>query len=605
MPKPSVPSSVMNVRRRVAQRRKEQAERARHKQAAQTKPKKPVKSVKSSKPTGSKKPKKVSRKDQAVQQSRSVPSRRSSRKSLSLSDKLGIPFEIPSDLSELTRDQLALIHQQCGNFLQARMKANPLRYFVPNGAQEKRILAESVVNVFSAGNGIGKTYLLANIAGNLALGPQSRFFQCEPYLSNPIPSQGRIVSTPTNIEKTIIPTLKTFLPPGSYKTRKGSKLFESIWELSNGTTFDIMTYEQEPKEFEGATLHWVLCDEPPPESIYGSLISRFRKGGTMFIFMTPLTGAGWIFDKLDNPWATEEASWSIVWGNIEDNCKEHGKNGTLEHRDIERMIAEYPPDEREARISGKPLYREGRIYPVFNRDVHVVPAEIIQAKLAGPHLKYHIVDPHDRKPFAMIWGLIDPTGDLYVYDEWPNEPFNNLRVSMNTKQYADLIRSKENGAIIWERIIDARYGNRKVVQTGSTIRDEFDEESLAFSNSYTDDHASISSGHLKVREYLHYDTAQPLSACNRPKLYIASHCLNTIYGFQNYVYDDFRRKEMGQKEKPKEVNKDFMDCIRYWIMDEPEFIEIPEQASEPAPWIDMNAVPDRWQPEEVGVGYGY
>ncbi len=497
---------------------------------------------------------------------------------------LDTPIEVLRGDPELLAEYQKTLLQETEN----RKRSNPLRYFVPNGAQEERTQLKSLVNVFSTGNGVGKTALGCNIVGNLILGPQNKFFDLPEYRDFMRPSQGRVVSTPTGIENTIVPELKRWLPPNTYQTRKASKQFDSLWEFKNGSHFNIMTYEQDKSEFEGPTLQWVWFDEPPPEEIFGACVSRLRKGGYIIMTMTPLTGAVWVFDRLNDPWQSKEQSWSIIWADIEANCRQHGTRGVLEHHNIERMTAEYPPEEREARLSGKPLYLEGRIFPTFNRDVHCVPRETIEQKLKEPHTKYMVVDPHDRKPFAIGWCLVDETDDIYWFDEWPNEPFISCKTNNQIEDYVELIKSKENNAKIEGRIIDARYGNRASVQAGKTIRDEFDEHDMTFHNSYTDNNASISAGHIKVREYLAYDKDLPLCTTNKPKMYFADDCLNLVYGMMNYTYDEFRRKDQGTKEKPRELHKDFPDLVRYMVMDDPTHIPEVDQ-------IIYQPPPERWQ----------
>ena len=77
----------------------------------------------------------------------------------------------------------------------------------------------------------------------------------------------------------------------------------------------------------------------------------------------------------------------------------------------------------------------------------------------------------------------------------------NLKTSSLTiSDYAQIINEKERSNKAKIRVIDARYGNRRSVQTGDTIRDEFDRYGIHFVNSYGDDHASVVAGHNKVRE---------------------------------------------------------------------------------------------------------
>ena len=91
--------------------------------------------------------------------------------------------------------------------------------------------------------------------------------------------------------------MKDWFPAGRYKASKGNKNFESIWTTDTGWDFDIMTYEQDPMEFEGVTLGWALFDEPPTEAILKATIARMRKGGIIIIGATPLAGSAYLYDS--------------------------------------------------------------------------------------------------------------------------------------------------------------------------------------------------------------------------------------------------------------------------------------------------------------------
>ena len=470
--------------------------------------------------------------------------------------------------------------------LAQRKKANPLAFFIPNGKQEEIVPCDKFVNVFSGGNGSGKSYVGINIFGNLVYGPQSKWFQHEVYNKINRPLRGRIVSTHKNVEENIVPLLESWLIPGSYTARKGTRTFLSDWKFANGTEMDIMTYDTDPEQFEGPTIHFIWFDEPPPRKIWGAATSRLRKGGFILITMTPLYSGGWIFDRINDPFSNNQRDWALVSADVEDNCMEHGVRGTLQHKDIARILVEYPPEEREARKSGKPIHLAGRVYPTFNVDVHVIPRE----KAPTEGTIYHVCDPHDRKPFALGWALIDKTGDVYIIEEWPDTPFHEIKSCAHTlKDYKGIIEGKElltGNPII--RIIDARYGNRKSVQTGDTIRDELDMLDLHYINSYTDDDASIVAGHNKVRSVLYCDPEKPIDTTNKPKLFICDNCINHIYQMLHYTHANHRDPEKSVKEQVEDKFKDFPDLIRYLVMENPTYIK-EEELEEAKP------IPQSWE----------
>lgn len=184
-----------------------------------------------------------------------------------------------------------------------RLTHEKFRYYEPNGKCEEFIKevggGKRFIVFFSAANGVGKTCVAANVVANIIFeNPDNEWFEYPLFRDWPYPKRGRIVSQAANIQKNLVPTLEEWLPLGRYTAKKGKKDFLSLWETDNGWSFDIMTNEQDPKEFEGPTLGFVWFDEPPPEPILKACMSRLRKGGIMFITATPLNGSAYLYDLL-------------------------------------------------------------------------------------------------------------------------------------------------------------------------------------------------------------------------------------------------------------------------------------------------------------------
>lgn len=145
-----------------------------------------------------------------------------------------------------------------------RVKYEKYKYYEPNGKCEEFInkigSGKYFIVLFNAANGVGKTCVCANIVAHLIWGKDSdnEYFNLPLFKNFPFPKKGRIASDPTNIEKNLIPTLEEWFPKGRYKSRKGGKHYNSIFETDNDFDFDIMSYDQDPKEYEGATLGWCI-----------------------------------------------------------------------------------------------------------------------------------------------------------------------------------------------------------------------------------------------------------------------------------------------------------------------------------------------------------
>lgn len=191
-----------------------------------------------------------------------------------------------------------------------RLKNERYRYYTPNAKCEEFIeevgSGERFIVLFSAANGVGKTSVAVNVLANIFWGKDNtdnEWFHYPLYREWPYPKEGRIVSEAANITKNLVPEIKKWFPMGRYDAQKASKKYLSEWETDTGFSFDIMTNDQDPKQFEGPTLGFVWFDEPPTKTIFKACISRLRKGGVVFITATPLNGSAWmkeaIVDKAD------------------------------------------------------------------------------------------------------------------------------------------------------------------------------------------------------------------------------------------------------------------------------------------------------------------
>lgn len=383
--------------------------------------------------------------------------------------------------------------------------------------------------------------------------------------------------------------MRKWLPPKSYTAIKAGKLYLSKWDFNDGSMFDIMTYDMDPKQFEGPTLNFIWFDEPPPLQIWAPNIRGLRAGGTVIMTMTPLSDADWIFERLENP--DDYKDWALTVADAEDNCKEHGVRGTLLHKNIERVIDNYPDEEREARKTGKPIALRGKIFTSFKRDKHVIsslPKSLFENEKGEPaknYTLYHSCDPHDRKPFALGWYIVDKYGFRYCIDEWPNEYFHKMKsCSLTIPDYVEIIKEKEEK---WGqpfiRIIDARYGNRRqITSEGDTIRDLFDDNGIHYQNSCTEDCGSIASGHNMIKGWLKHAEGMD------PGFFILEKCINHTYSFAHYSHENKKRGyDKAPTEKVSDKYKDFIDLTRYFAMEKPKYIDKPQDNG-------YNSIPDTW-----------
>lgn len=444
-------------------------------------------------------------------------------------------------------------------------KNDRFQFYEPNLPVERfiRLIGETnnLVYTLSAANGTGKTTVLVNLARAIIFGPQNKFFDYPIFRDWPYPKRIRFVSEPSQVKESgPLPTeIAKWWPRGRYTANKDGQHYASIYKAGDWI-LEVMTYEQDPAQHEGANLGCVMFNEPPPQNLWTPNISRLRAGGIAIVGMTPLTEAGWFFDEV-----VPRHQDFIVYADVETACKQHGTRGHLDHDQIEKMISEYSGDEREARIEGKAMYLKGLIYKTFNTQIHVLKETITAPTNATI---YQVVDPHTDKPFACIWAFVDGRGDIYIIDEWPNVDFKKwTNCQLTIKDYANIFRDKEQGYVVHKRIIDRHFADVRSSVNKRTLREELlDEVGLEYYPSYKCEE-EVETGIITVRDYLKYNPSRPLDTLNKPKLFINPHCQNTIKAFLRWSRDP-------KNGKPQDEYKDFMDVVRYLIMSKPE-IDVP------------------------------
>ena len=452
--------------------------------------------------------------------------------------------------------------------LKRRYEREKLRFFVPNGVQERFIKTfateDGFVYLLLGANGIGKDALLINLIGNLCWGPQNEFFDYDLFRKWPYPKRIRIGTESKNVEEggSIDTEAKLWWPQGRYTAHKLGKVNIVQYTTDTGWLIDKMSFEQAVKEWESVTLGACFFSEPPSEDIYKATVGRFRKGGKIGFFMTPLTGSAWISDKLVD---THSENTKVVHADIEQNCKQHGVRGVLEHSAIQRMMDEWDEEELDARAGGKFIHLSNVILGrSFKRDVHIVPDDL--APPAGCQWM-RIIDPAIGKPWAIGWAWVDHRGQIVFDREYPTEDFTKMRESkLSISDYAHIIRTVEREnryfPVEWE-ILDRHFGNARNYQ-GRTLKATLnDDYGFSFRDSYNCEE-EIEQGIQKVKDYLKFDEKRPLDAINCPRVLVKQRCKNIIRSLE--------RSSRNPKTYKQEDDhyKDHFDIVRYACMAEPQ-----------------------------------
>lgn len=474
-----------------------------------------------------------------------------------------------------------------------RLKFEKYRYYEPTGKGEDFIDAiasgENFIVLYSAANGVGKTATMANVLAHLFWNTgENLYFEGPIFKKFPHLKRGRIVSTPTNVEKNIIPELKTWFPKGKYETAKSNKKFESVWHTDTGWDFDVMTYEQDPMEFEGVTLGWAWFDEPPPEAIFKAMVSRMRRGGIIFIGATPLAGSAYLYDAFakgnytvelksteNGAMVKFERKIAYIEADIESACREHGIRGHLRHADIENIIAEYSEDEKQARIYGKFQHLVGLIFKRWDRKVHVIPPFTINMR---DFTVYEFLDPHPRTPDAVMWVAVDRKGTKYVIDELFIKVDNIEEISSRIKSKASQYRVVRRMADPWI------FTPNQHLDNGKTLAQKFADEGL----NYMQATKERTMADRRIADALSYVEINGFMM-KAPEVYVFETCPRTIFEMEHYRWQEYTGKAADRHDpNPKPVDKDdhMIENLGRALFNEPVFIPYTPPSMISAPNLD-------------------
>ena len=524
-------------------------------------------------------------------------------------------------INEVVAGWPASERKQFGGMMQALIEQQPYRVFIPNKAQAEfaRVVGTQYQNtrifLATSGNGVGKTTIAANILTNIIY-PKTNiwrniedvetgekyggFFDYPLYRQWPEgwPKLAWVISNNESI-KSVIKKITAWFPDGTYhESKEGKNHIAKITFDHCDWIIAFKTIDQDIKTFESDDVGLIIMDEPSPLTIFKACISRLRNGGMILIPATPLFEAAWFVDEIIERIGEDGDKYHqtvAVWANVIETgghwmLGKYGIHpaGNLKQENVEFQLRNYDPDELEARRDGVFKYLSGLVYKSYSKETHF--QQLPPSEHPEKYMYRMIIDPHDRKPPAVIWIRYDRFGRRTVVREWP---------SIHDTQYGGLPFHKikdagpytiEDFCRFWiqvekdlhiqperiQRVIDPNFGRKINRSTGLMVFQEYaaasrkvdKDRGFSFITDATDD---LFTGHKAVKALL-----KPEANGDLP-LVIDSSCFNVDYAFRHYSYDDYSAKEeerhglkegrkTGAQQHVKQYAKDFVDLIRYDAM---------------------------------------
>lgn len=368
------------------------------------------------------------------------------------------------------------------------------------------------------------------------------------------PTRGRIVSVDfvNGHEKIIIPELTRWLAPSDLRGGAWSTAFdkqERVLNFENGSTIELMSYDQDLDKFSGTSRHWTHFDEEPPKNIYTECMARLvDTGGDAWLTMTPVDGMTWVYDQIYEPGLAGDHQLYDV---IAVSMTENPYLGELE---VQIFLDSLDADERKAREHGQFVQLGGLIYKHFSEDNIVEPMRPNKDWLWVASLDHGF-----NNPTAWLWHGVSEEGQIVTFKE-------HYKSDMTIDQHAQRVHeiNKELGRPPDYYIGDPSIRNTDPI-TGTSIWEEYVKYGIPINLANND----VSAGIIRTARYI-----RTKGANGKPRLVITEDCVELIRELKRYRWSTYANKTIQDRnnlqEKPHKKDDHACDSLRYFIMSRPD-----------------------------------
>ena len=380
-----------------------------------------------------------------------------------------------------------------------------------------------------------------------------------------------------------------WIPPEFLKKSQWDEAWlekERTLKLMNGSTCQVMSYDQDVQDFSGSSMHLICFDEGPPEHLYRENKMRIiDTNGRLMIAMTPPDEAStswksaWIYDELyekrDDPNIDVFQLFTV-------------KNRILDPEMIAKVTAGLSATQLQVRLEGQFMHLSGRIYPTytdrqaswcFTCQNTTLVLEGSCAKCSGTStvqfchfiepisgiLGYpgiFCLDPHPRKPHAMAWYVVSPSDDIFQVAELEVDGEPDV-----VKQKVDQLERSLNLNVV-RRLMDPNMAKSPAGVTnkrGRTVRDEFDAVGLRCD--LADDNRETARARLTA-------FLKPDPRTKEPRFFVFNTCTRTNFMLHRYVWDEWATASSHNKDPkamPAPKNDDFPALAQYMVNSNPTY----------------------------------
>jgi len=327
--------------------------------------------------------------------------------------------------------------------------------------------------------------------------------------------------------------------------------------FANGSTINFKSSEMDLNTYGGADLDFVWDDEHIPEKYFLENMARLTdRNGYYIKTMTPEAGQTWEEDFINNP---PEGLTVSSWFFSTD------KNPYLSTEGIEALKATIKdPRLFETKLHGHFTALGGLVIPQYDP----LKTRIPDYEIPRGWPKTIIIDPHLKKPTAIVWLAWPEEGVCVVY--------RTKKVRDHVEGIAQLIRaeSARDGKIdLW--IADEAHGGKgpNIYGQESVIK-QLNDLGLPFKGTNVNSDKAFEAG---VNELQASFSVDPITG--KPSIFIFESCYyepvwidGKVYGSLDWELKRYQFKKEQKadeetfRERVRTVDDDYLDCLRYGRM---------------------------------------
>jgi hypothetical protein len=340
-------------------------------------------------------------------------------------------------------------------------------------------------------------------------------------------------------------------------------------------------YGDMKEDMRGPNLGWFYIDqaEEVDEDKFLALLGRLRKKSPW-----PMADGGVTLAPDGTPWVAptyglvtfnpEGRNW--VWKYFHEQSPDHQPDyhlymastfdgqaaGFISKEYVERMLRVYPEAARKRYLDGSWDIFEGRVYPMFDRDDHV----LARIDRQPTWLLYESIDHGLRNHTAVGWWALDHAGNIYLLDE-------HYEAEKPVAYHAACIKAKREalGQVIAVTYLDAHCWSLDQSRDKHlySIADEYRDHGIYAVPGQKDWNAAYN----RICEHLALDPDHPHPITGQhgaPRLYVAAHCRRFIEEILAYTWKRRRGTlNRNQPDEPVDHNDHHMDELAYFIVSRP------------------------------------